>query len=99
MSELEALHKQIRACTGCKLHSARTNAVPGEGSGEARIMFIGEGQTDDPDGLIGVKAEVRWVTDTFFGVILLEGVDDWVNAINVKFQTNDGDTQPPEDSD
>ena len=43
MSDLEALHDQIRDCTGCKLHSARTNAVPGEGSGQARIMFIGEG--------------------------------------------------------
>ena len=43
MSELEALHEQIRDCTGCKLNSARTNAVPGEGSGQARIMFIGEG--------------------------------------------------------
>ena len=43
MSGLESLHEQIQDCTGCKLHSARTNAVPGEGSGQARIMFIGEG--------------------------------------------------------
>ncbi len=43
MSELEALHKQIRACTRCKLHSGRSNAVPGEGSEKAAIIFIGEG--------------------------------------------------------
>ncbi len=43
MSELEALHKQIRACTRCKLHAGRSNAVPGEGSDKAAIIFIGEG--------------------------------------------------------
>lgn len=43
MSELETLHEQIRVCTGCKLHSGRTNAVPGEGPEQADIMFIGEG--------------------------------------------------------
>jgi uracil-DNA glycosylase family 4 len=43
MSELEALHERIRVCTLCKLHTGRTNAVPGEGPGQAGIMFIGEG--------------------------------------------------------
>lgn len=33
---------QIRVCTYCDLHRTRTNAVPGEGSWSADIMFIGE---------------------------------------------------------
>jgi uracil-DNA glycosylase family 4 len=43
MSELEALHEQIRVCTRCQLHAGRTNAVPGEGPEQADIIFIGEG--------------------------------------------------------
>lgn len=43
MSDLEALHQRIRVCTLCKLHSGRTNAVPGEGPAQADVMFIGEG--------------------------------------------------------
>jgi uracil-DNA glycosylase family 4 len=43
MSELESLHERIRACTRCKLHAGRTNAVPGEGPARAEVLFIGEG--------------------------------------------------------
>lgn len=43
MSDLDALHQRIRVCTLCKLHSGRTNAVPGEGPEQADVMFIGEG--------------------------------------------------------
>jgi uracil-DNA glycosylase family 4 len=40
---LDAIHQTIRSCRECNLCSARTNAVPGEGSSSAEIMFIGEG--------------------------------------------------------
>ncbi len=43
MSELQALHEQIRACQACKLGAGRTNAVPGDGPEQAAIVFIGEG--------------------------------------------------------
>ncbi len=43
MSSLDELHQQVRSCTACPLHQTRTNAVPGEGSPQARLMFIGEG--------------------------------------------------------
>ncbi len=42
MGELESLYEEIRNCTKCRLHQSRTNAVPGEGPENARIMFIGE---------------------------------------------------------
>lgn len=39
---LEAVAAEISRCRGCGLAEARTCAVPGEGSPEAEIMFIGE---------------------------------------------------------
>jgi DNA polymerase len=38
----EALERRIRACTLCRLHISRKNAVPGEGPLNARIIFCGE---------------------------------------------------------
>ena len=43
MAALDDLHQSIRACTDCPLHQTRTQAVPGEGSPQARVMFVGEG--------------------------------------------------------
>ena len=43
MSEYQELVQEINACQKCTLSQKRTNAVPGEGSTTADIMFIGEG--------------------------------------------------------
>ncbi|MEA3357767.1 MAG: uracil-DNA glycosylase [Patescibacteria group bacterium] len=40
---LEELHKQCLECQKCGLRSGATQVVPGEGSPNAEIMFIGEG--------------------------------------------------------
>jgi DNA polymerase len=40
---LATVAKQIASCRDCGLCAGRTNAVPGEGAPDARIMFIGEG--------------------------------------------------------
>jgi DNA polymerase len=44
---------QIRACAQCPLSKNRTNAVPGEGSLEAKVFFVGEapGYWEDVKGL------------------------------------------------
>ncbi len=42
MSELEALHEQIRVCPLCRLSESRKHAVPGDGSPNAAIMLVGE---------------------------------------------------------
>ena len=47
--ELETLVNEVRQCRLCGLGSSRTNAVPGEGSPRARIMFIGEAPGADED--------------------------------------------------
>jgi DNA polymerase len=46
---LHELNKQIEKCEKCPLYEGRTNAVPGEGSENAEIMFIGEGPGRDED--------------------------------------------------
>jgi uracil-DNA glycosylase family 4 len=46
---LETVSKEIRACTRCRLHENRTQAVPGEGNEKAGLMFIGEAPGGDED--------------------------------------------------
>lgn len=43
MDSLVEIARLVSACTDCSLHLGRTNAVPGEGAGDAELMFIGEG--------------------------------------------------------
>lgn len=43
MDSLEEVAQKVSVCTDCALSKTRNNAVPGEGSPVADIMFIGEG--------------------------------------------------------
>lgn len=47
--ELEKIADEIRLCRECDLGWSRTNAVPGEGNSNARIMFVGEAPGADED--------------------------------------------------
>jgi len=47
--ELQKIAEEVRQCRKCGLGSLRTNAVPGEGDSDARIMFVGEGPGADED--------------------------------------------------
>lgn len=49
---LQALHEEIRRCQGCSLWAARTQAVPGVGPADARVMLVGEapGRQEDLKG-------------------------------------------------
>jgi len=48
-AELEKVAEEVHQCRKCELGSLRTNAVPGEGNPNARIMFVGEGPGADED--------------------------------------------------
>ena len=50
---MRKLEERIRACRKCHLGKLRTNAVPGSGSSDAEIMFVGEapGYWEDQKGL------------------------------------------------
>ncbi|HKB15442.1 MAG TPA: uracil-DNA glycosylase [Planctomycetota bacterium] len=49
VAALEEIAAEVRACTKCRLHEGRTNAVPGEGNPDARILFVGEGPGENED--------------------------------------------------
>ena len=46
------IDRAVMACSKCPLHAVRTNAVPGEGSTKADLVFIGEapGANEDRQG-------------------------------------------------
>ncbi len=46
---LEDLAARVAACQACPLHAGRTHVVPGEGSPEPEIMFVGEGPGFEED--------------------------------------------------
>ncbi|MGD2095660.1 MAG: uracil-DNA glycosylase [Phycisphaerales bacterium] len=48
-AELGKIAGEVNQCRKCGLGSLRTNAVPGEGDPNARIMFVGEGPGADED--------------------------------------------------
>ncbi len=70
MSELETLAAEVAKCTRCLLHRGRTRSVPGEGPGDAGIMFIGEapGFHEDQQGRPFVGAAGKFLEE------LLEGI-------------------------
>ena len=49
---LEAIAQEVSACTRCRLAEGRTKAVPGEGSPDTEVVFVGEGpgQNEDRQG-------------------------------------------------
>ena len=51
--ELNQIADNISACTKCELHKTRTNTVPGHGSCDAKVLFIGEapGEQEDKEGI------------------------------------------------
>ena len=48
---LEAVASEVRTCTRCRLAQTRTNAVPGEGSPDTEVVFVGEGPGFNEDRL------------------------------------------------
>ncbi|NIA25355.1 MAG: uracil-DNA glycosylase [Gammaproteobacteria bacterium] len=46
---LRELEERARACTACRLAETRTTVVFGDGSADARVMFVGEGPGRNED--------------------------------------------------
>ena len=51
-ADLEAIAAEVRTCQRCRLARTRTQAVPGEGSADTEVVFVGEGpgQNEDRQG-------------------------------------------------
>jgi len=63
---LKALETAVRGCVLCKLARTRTNAVPGDGSSMAVVLFVGEGPGFDEDkqGLPFVGRSGKFLTES-----------------------------------
>jgi DNA polymerase len=46
---LEAIASEVADCTRCRLHAGRARAVPGEGSADTEVVFVGEGPGEQED--------------------------------------------------
>jgi len=78
VAALEVVASEVRACTRCRLHETRTLAVPGEGSPDTEVVFVGEGPgfNEDRQGrpfvgragdlLTKFLATLRWKRDEVF---------------------------------
>ncbi len=82
MTELETLAAQVVKCTKCPLHRGRTHAVPGEGSEDAQIMFVGEapGFHEDQQGRPFVGAAGQFL-DELLGSIGLKRGDVYITNV------------------
>jgi len=67
--ELERLAEQIKTCTLCPLCQSRTNAVPGDGKSNAKVMIIGEapGRDEDKTGHPFVGSSGRYLDHVLKG--------------------------------
>jgi DNA polymerase len=75
---LDEVAAQVRVCKNCRLHETRTNAVPGEGSADTEVVFVGEGPGFHEDRLgrpfVGRAGDLltkylgtlRWARDEVF---------------------------------
>jgi len=78
LAALEVVATEVRSCTRCRLHETRTLAVPGEGSPDTEVVFVGEGPgfNEDKQGrpfvgragdlLTKFLATLRWKRDEVF---------------------------------
>lgn len=72
---LAALAAEIRACTACPLHKGARQAVPGEGSAESGILFLGEapGYNEDVQGRPFVGAAGQLLDESLASIGLDRG--------------------------
>jgi len=79
IEQLKAIEEEVAVCTACKLHLSRKLAVPGAGSPDADIMFIGEapGFHENEQGVPFVGAAGRFL-DELLATIDLQREDVFI---------------------
>lgn len=77
--QLTELNKKMLSCQKCSLRTSCTQVVPGEGSAEAEIMFIGEGpgKKEDETGRPFVGAAGKFLAE-MLGEIKLKREDVYI---------------------
>jgi uracil-DNA glycosylase len=94
---LDELNKKMATCSDCALRAGCKNVVPGEGSAEAEIMFIGEGpgQKEDELGRPFVGAAGKFL-DEMLGVIGHKREDVYIANVVKCRPPNNRDPLPEE---
>lgn len=95
--KLENLHKKWKEKCECKLKKTATQAVPGVGSAEAEIVFIGEapGKKEDEQGEPFVGAAGKFLSE-MLGLINFKREDIYITNI-VKYRPPDNRDPLPEE--
>src|SRR3989442_1516985 len=70
--DLNAVAAEIRACRACPLHRSARQAVPGDGTGESGLFFLGEapGYHEDVQGKPFVGAAGQFLDELLAGIAL-----------------------------
>ncbi len=97
MTALNTLVEEILNCHACKLAGGRTNVVPGEGSMQSEIMFIGEapGLHEDRQGKPFVGAAGQFLDELLQLIGLNRGTVYIANVIKCR-PPNNRDPRPEE---
>lgn len=100
MSKLGILNSQIKTCIKCNLSKTRTNAVPGKGNSNAKILFIGEapGKNEDVKGEPFVGSAGKILTDVLESVGLARSDVFITNVVKCRPPNNRVPTEEEKDS-
>ena len=94
---LEAIAQEVSACTRCRLAEGRTKAVPGEGSPDTEVVFVGEGpgQNEDRQGRPFVGAAGTLLQE-LLGMIGWDREDVFITNVVKCRPPNNRDPEPDE---
>ncbi len=94
---LEQLYDKVRTCQECPLYKLAKNPVPGTGSPDAKIMFIGEGpgEKEDEQGMPFVGAAGKFL-DQMLSEIGLERDDVYIANVVKHRPPGNRDPKPEE---
>ena len=97
MDTIKALEQAVAVCTDCRLCETRTHSVPGEGSENSDILFIGEGPGfhEDQQGrpFVGPSGKLL---DDLLGLIGLSRPDVYIANVVKCRPPNNRDPLPEE---
>ena len=94
---LEAIAAEVSVCTRCRLAQGRTRAVPGEGSPDTEVVFVGEGpgQHEDRQGRPFVGAAGN-LLEELLGMIGWRRGDVFITNVVKCRPPNNRDPEPDE---
>lgn len=96
-AEIQALYDEVRECQKCPLYKFAKNPVPGDGSINVEVMFVGEGpgEKEDEQGLPFVGSAGK-LLDEMLGSIGFERKDVYIANVVKHRPPGNRDPRPEE---